>query len=124
MLDAELWGVVDCMEMAWNYGARRVIMEGDSNMVVKILNGANQSFMDKSNLIHKCRGLMSRNWEVKVVHAFREQNVVADGLAKYARLCNRGLAILDTSPSVMEQCIWSDSVGRITRSVIHENEDQ
>ncbi|KAE8672002.1 hypothetical protein F3Y22_tig00111877pilonHSYRG00338 [Hibiscus syriacus] len=63
-LSAELWAIHDSLSLAWNLGFRRIEMETDCAMAVKILK--NNSRLERNGaitlLIYK---LLKRDWEVK-----------------------------------------------------------
>lgn len=119
--EAELWGVIDGLELPWKSGRRKVIIEVDSERIAKSLTAANKAYMGKNNLSHKCKSLIKRDWDIKVSRIFREQNKVADGLAKHARACARGSRILDIPPREVVRLLWRDRVGQVTPRVTFDN---
>nr|GMD75844.1 nucleic acid binding protein, putative [Ipomoea batatas] len=47
-----------------------------------------------ANIISECKWWIRKDWDVRVVHVYREQNIVADWLAKKALECLRGLRMM------------------------------
>ncbi|KAL4336249.1 hypothetical protein GQ457_07G029660 [Hibiscus cannabinus] len=81
VIDAELWGVLVGLESAWSRGFRRIVIETDSLDVFRLLQSDNHSQQRLSLLMHLNR-LRHQDWIVKVQHIVREENRVADSLAK------------------------------------------
>ena len=81
------------LHMTWDKRFRKVVLESDSRVVVGIINGDTVRVDRNYNLIMQIRGLLGREWEVKIFHVYREANYVADWLT------NSGLArdLLDRS---------------------------
>ncbi|KAL4335788.1 hypothetical protein GQ457_07G042280 [Hibiscus cannabinus] len=83
ILETELWGVWCGLQLAWEKGCRRIILEVDSLEVVKALQEDCRQGHICSLLFH-IRLFLQRNWEVHVVHVLRRANSIADRLAKLA----------------------------------------
>ncbi|CAN1778830.1 Putative ribonuclease H protein At1g65750 [Linum perenne] len=67
---AELRAIVQGLRLAWSTGIRKVVVQSDSRAALAI-----------------CR----MNWEVSLVHVFREANFAADYLANLGHSCSVGL---------------------------------
>lgn len=68
-------------------------MECDVKNVVKWIKEAQDSAQIKrpnANLVRMCRNLLDRQWRVRIEHIYREQNCVANALARMATSYNRG----------------------------------
>ncbi|KAF7842466.1 reverse transcriptase [Senna tora] len=74
MLNAELWGIVSALVVAWRSGFKKVLVELD------------------------CLLAISCDWEVQVVHTHRDGNLVADALASHAFSYSMDLNILHEAP--------------------------
>ena len=79
---AELWGIREALAQAWAKGHHRVCFQTDSLLAYKWLNTTEDYSMEFSTLIWDCRGLLNRDWEVRVEHIWREVNSCEDLLAK------------------------------------------
>ncbi|CAL1387342.1 unnamed protein product [Linum trigynum] len=65
--------------MAWDAGARRVEVQSDSRTAIQLLQSATE-FHPHRTMISTARQLLQREWQVNIVHTFREGNFVADFL--------------------------------------------
>lgn len=80
---AELQAVEHGLNLAWRWGLRKIVCETDSLYVVHLLHYTNlQSFHVFASLIARIMDLMRRDWNISLVHAFREADVRVDALAK------------------------------------------
>ncbi|CAA7059955.1 unnamed protein product [Microthlaspi erraticum] len=96
---AELWGVYYGLLIAWERCVPRLIIEVDSEVVVKILHSGISEFHPLSFLARLCYGFFSRDWLVRIRHTYREANRVADGLANYAFSLSLGFHLFAFSPT-------------------------
>ncbi|KAH1065154.1 hypothetical protein J1N35_030141 [Gossypium stocksii] len=90
-----MWRAYDGFLLAWEMGARRVILEMDSLEAVTMLQ---QSLVDGSNM-------------ATVAHAYREGNRVANVLANYAFKCLMGVNHFVQPPAVVLQVLHHDLTG-------------
>ena len=74
VLEAELWGMFEGLNMAWNSRARRVIMEFDSLTTVQLLTKDTNPNHPLFSLIQNCKRIVAADWNYNVVHVFREGN--------------------------------------------------
>ncbi|KAF7809014.1 OmpH and DnaJ domain-containing protein [Senna tora] len=95
VLCAEMWGIAKGLELAWNMGLRRVILESDSLNAVNSYCSTN-SATHSHPVVLKARELMNRDWEIHVKHTPRDSNISADLLAKSNLVTNNRLEILDS----------------------------
>ena len=61
---AEVWGAYYALELAWNGGVRKVIIEMDSLSVVSLIQGGVDNKHPYNSGIHCVRELMPRDWHV------------------------------------------------------------
>lgn len=116
--EAEIWAVWDGLELTWNMGYKRVIVQVDSETVVNWIKGKKRVISQALNLIEKCKGLLSREWEVELRHIYREQNTAANHLASEATKNNKGLQFFDTPPDGVRALLNHDMLGAgIARSI-------
>ncbi|CAN0829758.1 Putative ribonuclease H protein At1g65750 [Linum grandiflorum] len=85
---AELWGIIDGMEIAWNNGCRRIAIQTDSTCAVQLLQAT-----DKHD--HQHAALVLKYWEISIIHIYREGNFMADSLANEGHSLSFGLHLLD-----------------------------
>ncbi|KAE8696959.1 hypothetical protein F3Y22_tig00110637pilonHSYRG00407 [Hibiscus syriacus] len=89
-LDANLWGIYERLELAWNFGARRIILEMDCMNIVSIF----RLFIPYAS---PCGGATPSDWIVTVKHVYREGNRVMDALVKLAHTAPLGLNFFELS---------------------------
>ncbi|KAK8649108.1 hypothetical protein V6N13_129844 [Hibiscus sabdariffa] len=84
-IESELWAVHEGLVQAWVLGLKRVVVEVDSASVLRLLSqhSCRESSM---TIVQHIFSLLSRDWSIKFVHAYRESNAVADSLAKSVAL--------------------------------------
>ncbi|XVF81675.1 hypothetical protein PTKIN_Ptkin15bG0174300 [Pterospermum kingtungense] len=110
-IEAELWGVLQGLRLAWSMGIRRVKLGIDSKLVVGWLNGVHGNCVRFQNLLSVIHDLLVRNWEVQVSHIYRECNRVADLLASIVVTHARGLCVEENPPRVVQDALWDDIIG-------------
>lgn len=108
---AELWAVYRGLRMAWDTGCTRVMLKIDSQAVCQVLLGGNLHVLAAANLLFNCKELLSRNWDVSVIHAYREANRVADCLANLSLQQGYGLQTLEVAPHDFQDLVIDDILG-------------
>ncbi|KAF7816000.1 hypothetical protein G2W53_029969 [Senna tora] len=93
ILWAELRGILDGLELLWNKGFRKVVIECDSKVALELVENGTTENHPCSGLVHQIRSLVDRNWDVNLVHAFREANQAADLMAKMSHTLSEGLHV-------------------------------
>lgn len=63
------------------------------------------------NIINECKKLINRDWDIKIVHVFRETNVVANWMSKKALDRTRGLCVFDHLTREMLEWLEQDLRG-------------
>lgn len=75
----------DGLSLCWNKGFKHVILETDAQEVLQLFSSLNPSFSSLSvNLLHACRNLLTKEWDIQMKPARREINLMTDCLAKKA----------------------------------------
>ncbi|XVF74116.1 hypothetical protein PTKIN_Ptkin13bG0034400 [Pterospermum kingtungense] len=110
-MEAELWGILFGLRYAWEKGYKWLILEVDTQVVANWLVKGNTSPVSMVNLLSACRYELSRQWEVKIGHVYREQNCVADHLALMALHQLRGAHWLDRPPPEIDHFLQKDREG-------------
>ncbi|KAF7844979.1 putative ribonuclease H protein At1g65750 family [Senna tora] len=112
VLNAELWSIFCALEVAWHSGFKKVLVESDSLIAVRLIN-------DSISLVHPCSPILARihywiscDWEVQVVHIHREGNRVADSLAGHAFGGSLDLVILHEAPAFLFSVLRADLEGK------------
>ena len=111
---AELWAIHVGLHRTWDKGFRKVVLESDSKVIVGIIKGDTVRVDRNYNLIMQIRGLLGREWEVKIFHVYREANYVVDWLANFGltnELLDRRADIITDPPSKLYSLLYYDLIG-------------
>ncbi|GAY55924.1 hypothetical protein CUMW_167830, partial [Citrus unshiu] len=117
-LASELWALYHGLNLVWERGFRKVLVECNSHEAVKCLE-LPTSFLDPNRaLILSCREYLCRNWDCKLQLILREANSCANWLAAHCENQPLGsLAVFDTPPYALAPIFQKDSTGIVqTRS--------
>ncbi|CAI0376418.1 unnamed protein product [Linum tenue] len=69
------------LQLAWNLGLLRIIVEIDSQCAVQLLRNQDAPDHPHAAIIHRFQELLHRDWDVTIHHIYREGNKGADFLA-------------------------------------------
>ncbi|WCJ28598.1 Polynucleotidyl transferase ribonuclease H-like superfamily protein [Euphorbia peplus] len=108
-VQSELWGILKGLMLAWDVGIKHLIVESDSDQAVTWLSNKDKTDGLCSNLIGACLDIISKDWEVWIVHVYREANRVADKLANNALNEPRGFHIIKECPLWAINELWQDT---------------
>lgn len=81
VVEAEMWGVLKGLELAWSEGCRRVLVETDSEVVARHLKGK-EVVAHMSSVHRSVMNLLEREWQLGVCKIDRCNNSCTDALAK------------------------------------------
>lgn len=109
--EAETWAVLQGLRAANRFGYQNILIESDSKRTVRSLQDASKRHGPCRNIITACFGLVRQFTNVHFGHVFREQNRVADILAKQALSQPIGLTTLAEAPGGLQDWIWEDQLG-------------
>ncbi|CAN1161857.1 Putative ribonuclease H protein At1g65750 [Linum perenne] len=87
---AELRAIVQGLLLAWSAEIMKIVVQSDSRATLAILQSGDTAHQHAA-LATEFRELCTRNWEVSLVHVFREANFAADYLANLGHSCSIGL---------------------------------
>lgn len=112
---AELWGLYQGLNLAWNIGISHLLVEVDSYCVVQMT--AKQATVPNAYypLMVAIREILSRNWQVSITHIYREANSAADFMANMALSVPIGLHSFP-NPPVGIYSIISQDIFEVTQS--------
>lgn len=108
----ELWGILSALELAWDRGFRRLIIECDSAVAVQLISKECLPCHLQWRMVQKIKEWCSREWEIQIQHVFREGNMLADWLAKFAQCHPLGLQWLSQPPKECLLILQDDLAGR------------
>ncbi|KAG8472413.1 hypothetical protein CXB51_034213 [Gossypium anomalum] len=95
IFDAELWGILEVLKIIQRRGHDHVIILSDSLDVIRGIQGSN-SATSNSALIRRIQSMLSQESSWCLRYIPREQNEVADCMAKEALLTRTDLQFFDT----------------------------
>ncbi|CAN1188180.1 Putative ribonuclease H protein At1g65750 [Linum perenne] len=78
---AEMRGAIAGLELAWDFGFRRVELQIDSKIAVRFLSSSETPMHQQAAEVLQFRDLCRREWSVNVRNVFRESTKAADFLA-------------------------------------------
>nr|GMD39155.1 putative ribonuclease H-like domain-containing protein [Ipomoea batatas] len=97
--EAEAWGVLQGLLMASRHGISNLIVESDSKP------GQHNS------VLNRCIAAVGSFCQVLSTHAYREQNRIADAMAKRALLGSSGLMLWSNLPGGLSEMLHEDNIG-------------
>lgn len=106
--EAEAWAVIQGLRMALSLGVTKIIVESDSKVTIDRLHNHNGLHGNISNLIHRCLAVLCDFEEFRINHVYREQNGVADLLAKRALNQPPGVFLFDEAPCDLRKKLYED----------------
>ena len=109
---AELAAAQQGLALAWDMGFKYIQLELDSSVVLMWLTEQNATYpLNMLPLLCDCRNLMERDWEVRVLHVYREANACADALVKRGTHQQHFLSLYSSCPSSVSVCYERDLAG-------------
>lgn len=78
---AELWGIFRGLQIAWKLGIKKLIVESDSYSAIQSITAYIKEEHPRLCLVHRIRDWIKKEWEVVILHTFREGNRSADWIA-------------------------------------------
>ncbi|CAN1138929.1 Putative ribonuclease H protein At1g65750 [Linum perenne] len=110
VMRAELRGADLGLQLAWNLGVKKVILELDSRAAVQSINGEEEFDSRHGPILFHIRQMMQKNWNVKVQHSYRETNRVADLLANWGHDLRLGVHQFSQCPPHIAREIVNDCI--------------
>ncbi|CAL1384434.1 unnamed protein product [Linum trigynum] len=103
---AELWGILQGLQLAWRKGIRFLILESDSQLALDLIkNRTDAAHPHSTGLI---RRLLGQDWVVQLAHTYREGNRVADWLSKHSLIYPFDTYELDEPPRDLKKILQED----------------
>ncbi|CAN1131281.1 Putative ribonuclease H protein At1g65750 [Linum perenne] len=101
---AELKAIIEGMRMAWDLGVERLHIQTDSTTAVSTLLSTVDLSHQHFLLLLEYQELLSRPWQIRISHVFREANQAADYMANLGHSFDFGTFFFDSpDPSL---CNW------------------
>ncbi|KAL3846223.1 hypothetical protein ACJIZ3_003626 [Penstemon smallii] len=105
---AELLAAREGLRLAWERRVQRIIVEMDSEVVLKMINEADTDIHPLGGIIEDCRGLIRKPWDCQVIHTRRNGNVCADALAKMGHDLKTAICVWDSTPDELLSFVLED----------------
>ncbi|CAN1163136.1 Putative ribonuclease H protein At1g65750 [Linum perenne] len=105
---AELRGILEGMNLAWNCGVRKLMIQTDSACAIQLLRDMRNYDHQHASLMLQFEEMLKHDWEVKMQHIYREGNFLADHLANIGHLFPFGLHLIDSSTPAVAHWIAYD----------------
>lgn len=109
--EAEAWGILQGLDMASRHGVQNLIVESDSKSMIDLLKGSKHRPGGWNNIVPRCITMSKRFANIQFVHVYREQNRIADTLAKQAFTQPTGITMLNQAPSELRELIREEQMG-------------
>lgn len=110
-LEAEAWALLKGIQLAVHHGYNKVIFETDSSTITDFIKSTRQPSIAAHNILEACKREL-RNFESwQIIHIAREQNKVADAIAKHASRLTKGVHILHNPPEEIIGLLEDDIIG-------------
>ncbi|PNY00696.1 ribonuclease H [Trifolium pratense] len=116
---AELWGVYEGLSYARRLGFMKVELNIDSVTVVNVLTKGTLQSLARAMLVRNIRSLIALDWEVSIVHAYRESNQCADALVNIGCTLDKEIIVYDDCPSEIKDLLLADVLGITTPRLLH-----
>lgn len=78
------------LEIAWDRGYQKVMLESDSMLAVKAVLGDTVHVNSNCPLINVTKNFRRKNWETKVCHIFWEANGITNAMANFSKSLPQG----------------------------------
>ncbi|CAN1813110.1 Putative ribonuclease H protein At1g65750 [Linum perenne] len=108
---AELRGAVSGLQLAWEQGYRKIQLQLDSQCAVQLLQREGLEDHAHAATIMTATELLRRNWEVQILHVYRESNHAADFLANVGHSCPLGFHSIEQSDPNLYYWLLYDQLG-------------
>ncbi|CAL1377953.1 unnamed protein product [Linum trigynum] len=120
---AELWSILQGLQLGWRKGAQFVILESDSKLALDLIKHRSDQVHPYSTILGQIRCVLAQGWVVQLVHTYREGNRVADWLSKHSLVYHFGTYELDNPPANLDVILREDMMGiSFPRQVLQDSE--
>ncbi|CAN1189870.1 Putative ribonuclease H protein At1g65750, partial [Linum perenne] len=111
IMRAELRGIIEGMNLAWESGIRKLCIQTDSRAAMSILSCANACLNRHTSLVQQFHELESRDWDIQIRHIYREANFAADYLANRGHSFELGSHVCQYPDSSLLYWLRYDLIG-------------
>ncbi|KAF7835947.1 RnaseH [Senna tora] len=100
IFQAEMWGTILGLHLAWDNGMRAITVETNSKQVLNFINGNFDNSCQHYPLYREVIQLLARDWHVILRYVPRENNSVADKLPNFGHSLSLGTKVYQFPPAV------------------------
>lgn len=109
-LTTETWAIILGLELAWDKGHRRIILETNSLILHNMIK-ENIQRKRVVPMLHHITEILSRDWVMKIKHCYREANCCSDRLANMGASMELGIHWLDSPLTDFLMLLQADLFG-------------
>lgn len=107
-LSAEIWSMAWGLDLAWEKGFKRVILESDSRQAINLIGRGILTEHPLVELVQRIREKLDRDWEIVLNHCLRNANAAADWLGSTATRRSGGRRVLEETPEELRAIVRRD----------------
>ena len=111
VVEVELWGVWHGLNVTWNLGYHRAILEVDSQAVTKLISLQILDFHPLSQLMLNIQQILCRDQSVQILHTWREGNKAVDFCVGMGHHISEDFIEFTNPPQGLNHIIWADMSG-------------
>ncbi|GAU30840.1 hypothetical protein TSUD_267600 [Trifolium subterraneum] len=115
---AELWGVLEGLSLVRRLGFDRVELSVDSKAVVQVISTEKTQGAEGFAIVNKIHRLLKMDWNVIIVHEYREANKCADALTNIGCNLEREVIYYEDCPEEIRNILVADEMGITTPRLI------
>ncbi|CAI0430385.1 unnamed protein product [Linum tenue] len=113
----ELEGLVKGLQVVWNEGFRRVMVQTDSQTAIKLIKESDNRH-PHFRLVQEARRLLALNWQVQLLHIYREGNFFADYLASVGHQLQQRFHFLEAPDPMLNYWLYFNLIGVETSRLV------
>lgn len=103
------------LDMARSMNIRKLVLQMDNEACVQVIRGKEYQGGECHHLINHCRNLLAcSDWEVSIIHTYREGNKVADYLANLGADQEERIRYFNSPPNEISNLLFADIMGVTT----------
>jgi ribonuclease HI len=110
--------VFEGLKYAKRLGFMAIELNIDSSAVVQVIKTERLNSSVGMTLVRNIQRLVNMEWEVRIVHAYRESNQCADALANVGCTLDREIIFYDDCPPHIKNLLLYDAMGITTPRLI------
>nr|GMD34191.1 LysM and putative peptidoglycan-binding domain-containing protein [Ipomoea batatas] len=97
--------------MAYRRGILNLVVDCDSSRLVDLLRNHTTDHRHNNNILTRCLGVMASFYRINLTHLYREQNRLANALAKQSLTNFNGFTCLLEAPRELRDVLHEDRIG-------------